>query len=122
MALHPTIARVTDRIVANSRDSRQHYLDLMEREGDARGVRQRIFVVHVERAEHAVKLMVDADRARQRVDGFMAVQQQAVDAVLGQQRGGGDAVFRGTQHSLRDVRGHSVCEGLPFRRLGPEAD
>jgi phosphogluconate dehydratase len=32
--LHPTIARVTQRIVERSKDSRRRYLDLMEREGD----------------------------------------------------------------------------------------
>ena len=32
--LHPTVARVTERIVQRSRDSRRRYLDLMEREGD----------------------------------------------------------------------------------------
>ena len=32
--LHPTIARVTERIIERSKDSRQRYLDLMEREGD----------------------------------------------------------------------------------------
>ena len=32
--LHPTIARVTERIVERSKDSRTRYLDLMEREGD----------------------------------------------------------------------------------------
>lgn len=32
--LHPTIARVTDRIIANSRDSRRRYLDLIAREGE----------------------------------------------------------------------------------------
>jgi phosphogluconate dehydratase len=35
--LHPTIARVTDRIIANSRDSRRRYLDLIAREGE-RGI------------------------------------------------------------------------------------
>jgi phosphogluconate dehydratase len=33
-ALHPVVARVTERIAAKSRDSRRRYLDLMEREGD----------------------------------------------------------------------------------------
>jgi phosphogluconate dehydratase len=37
--LHPAIARVTERIVERSRDSRRRYLDLMEREGAARGDR-----------------------------------------------------------------------------------
>ncbi|NBC37817.1 phosphogluconate dehydratase [Novosphingobium sp. FSY-8] len=37
--LHSTIARVTARIAARSRDSRQRYLDLMAREGDAHGDR-----------------------------------------------------------------------------------
>ncbi|MBN8500169.1 MAG: phosphogluconate dehydratase [Sphingomonadales bacterium] len=32
--LHPAIARVTDRIIARSRDSRRRYLDLMEREAE----------------------------------------------------------------------------------------
>ena len=32
--LHPTIARVTERIIANSADSRRRYLDLIAREGD----------------------------------------------------------------------------------------
>ena len=35
--LHPTIARVTDRIIANSRDSRRRYLDLIARESE-RGI------------------------------------------------------------------------------------
>jgi len=39
MTLHPTIEAVTARIVARSKLSRQRYLDLMEREGDARGDR-----------------------------------------------------------------------------------
>ena len=33
--LHPTIARVTNRIIANSRDGRRRYLDLIARERDA---------------------------------------------------------------------------------------
>jgi len=33
--LHPIIARVTDRIIANSRDGRRRYLDLIARERDA---------------------------------------------------------------------------------------
>lgn len=33
-ALHPTVARVTERIVERSRESRRRYLDLMEREGE----------------------------------------------------------------------------------------
>jgi phosphogluconate dehydratase len=33
-SLHPTIARVTDRIIANSRDSRRRYLDMIAREGE----------------------------------------------------------------------------------------
>ena len=33
-SLHPTIARVTDRIVERSRDSRRRYLELMEIEGE----------------------------------------------------------------------------------------
>ena len=32
--LHPAIARVTDRIIARSRDSRRRYLDLMDREAE----------------------------------------------------------------------------------------
>ena len=39
MNLHPAIAKVTDRIIARSRQGRVRYLDLMEREGDARGNR-----------------------------------------------------------------------------------
>ncbi|WP_206069531.1 phosphogluconate dehydratase [Novosphingobium olei] len=35
MALHPTVAKVTDRIVARSRDSRAAYLDLIARQRDA---------------------------------------------------------------------------------------
>ncbi|NKJ41886.1 phosphogluconate dehydratase [Novosphingobium sp. SG720] len=35
MALHPTLAKVTDRIVARSRDSRAAYLDLIDRARDA---------------------------------------------------------------------------------------
>jgi phosphogluconate dehydratase len=38
-ALNPAVARVTERIVANSRDSRRRYLDLMEHEGDRHGDR-----------------------------------------------------------------------------------
>jgi len=34
MSLHPTVDRVTDRIVQRSRDSRRRYLDLMEAEGE----------------------------------------------------------------------------------------
>lgn len=34
MALHPTVAKVTDRIIARSRDSRSAYLDLMARAQD----------------------------------------------------------------------------------------
>ncbi|WP_225206168.1 phosphogluconate dehydratase [Novosphingobium huizhouense] len=35
MALHPTVAKVTDRIIARSRDSRAAYLDLIARQRDA---------------------------------------------------------------------------------------
>ena len=35
MALHPTVAKVTDRIVARSRDTRAAYLDLIDRARDA---------------------------------------------------------------------------------------
>ncbi|UVI40574.1 phosphogluconate dehydratase [Qipengyuania spongiae] len=35
MTLHPVLARVTDRIVERSRDSRRRYLDLIERQRDA---------------------------------------------------------------------------------------
>ena len=35
MTLHPTVARVTDRIVERSRDGRRRYLDLIERQRDA---------------------------------------------------------------------------------------
>ncbi len=34
MTLHPTIARVTDRIIERSRDSRRRYLELMDAEGE----------------------------------------------------------------------------------------
>ncbi len=34
MTLHPTIARVTDRIIERSRDSRRRYLELMDLEGE----------------------------------------------------------------------------------------
>ncbi len=37
--LHPAIARVTDRIIAKSKDSRQRYLDMTQREGDKHGSR-----------------------------------------------------------------------------------
>ncbi len=40
MTLHPTLARVTDRIIEKSRGSRQRYLDLMAREGDRHGDRE----------------------------------------------------------------------------------
>ncbi|WP_298197064.1 phosphogluconate dehydratase [Novosphingobium sp.] len=40
MTLHPTLARVTDRIIEKSKASRQHYLDLMAREGDRHGDRE----------------------------------------------------------------------------------
>ena len=40
MTLHPTLARVTDRIIEKSRASRQRYLDLMAREGDRHGDRE----------------------------------------------------------------------------------
>lgn len=35
MAMHPTVAKVTDRIIARSRDSRSAYLDLIARQRDA---------------------------------------------------------------------------------------
>ncbi len=38
-SLNPAVARVTERIVARSRDSRQRYLDLMDREADKHGNR-----------------------------------------------------------------------------------
>ena len=38
-ALHPAVARVTERITARSRTSRRRYLDLMEREADKHGDR-----------------------------------------------------------------------------------
>ena len=38
--LDPAVARVTDRIIARSRDGRQRYLDLMEREADRHGGRE----------------------------------------------------------------------------------
>ena len=38
--LHPAIARVTQRIIDKSKDSRRRYLDLMEREGDKHGNRE----------------------------------------------------------------------------------
>ena len=34
MTLHPTIARVTDRIIERSRDCRRRYLELMDLEGE----------------------------------------------------------------------------------------
>ena len=37
--LHPTIERVTARIIAKSKDTRRRYLDLMEREGERHGDR-----------------------------------------------------------------------------------
>ncbi|MFA7584972.1 MAG: dihydroxy-acid dehydratase, partial [Novosphingobium sp.] len=37
--LHPTIERVTARVIDRSRHTRQHYLDLMAREGDRHGSR-----------------------------------------------------------------------------------
>lgn len=40
MTLHPTLARVTDRIIERSRPGRQRYLDLMQREGDRHGSRE----------------------------------------------------------------------------------
>ncbi|MBC2670770.1 phosphogluconate dehydratase [Novosphingobium piscinae] len=40
MTLHPTLARVTDRIIEKSKASRQRYLDLMAREGDRHGDRE----------------------------------------------------------------------------------
>jgi len=39
-SLHPAIARVTDRIVERSRESRRRYLDLMDREGERHGSRE----------------------------------------------------------------------------------
>ena len=39
--LHPTVARITDRIVARSAPGRRRYLDLMDREGDAHARRTR---------------------------------------------------------------------------------
>ena len=38
--LNPTVARVTERIVARSKDSRRRYLDLMDREGERHGSRE----------------------------------------------------------------------------------
>jgi phosphogluconate dehydratase len=35
MALHPTVAKVTDRIIARSRDTRAAYLDLIDRAREA---------------------------------------------------------------------------------------
>ena len=40
MTLHPTLARVTDRIIEKSKASRQRYLDLMQREADRHGDRE----------------------------------------------------------------------------------
>lgn len=40
MTLHPTLARVTDRIIEKSRPTRQRYLDLMAREGERHGDRE----------------------------------------------------------------------------------
>jgi phosphogluconate dehydratase len=37
--LHPAIERVTQRIIEKSKDSRRHYLELMDREGDRHGSR-----------------------------------------------------------------------------------
>ena len=37
--LHPAVARVTERVIANSRATRQRYLDLMDREGERHGDR-----------------------------------------------------------------------------------
>jgi len=37
--LHPAVARVTERIIEKSKDSRSRYLDLMDREGDKHGDR-----------------------------------------------------------------------------------
>jgi phosphogluconate dehydratase len=39
--LHPTVAKVTERIIENSRDSRRRYLDLIEREGERHADRNR---------------------------------------------------------------------------------
>ena len=39
MTLHPTIESVTARIIERSRESRRHYLDLMDREGERHGDR-----------------------------------------------------------------------------------
>ena len=39
--LDPRIARVTERIVGNSRESRQRYLDLMDEEGERHADRNR---------------------------------------------------------------------------------
>ncbi|MEY4159765.1 MAG: hypothetical protein RLZZ136_386, partial [Pseudomonadota bacterium] len=39
MTLNPVIARVTQRIITNSKDTRTRYLDLMERESDQHGNR-----------------------------------------------------------------------------------
>ena len=35
MSLHPTLAKVTDRIIERSKDSRRRYLDLIDRQHEA---------------------------------------------------------------------------------------
>ena len=66
-------------------------------------------VAHAQAGQDAVDLVVGVHRPRQRVGSFMAVQHQALDAVLGQQRGGGDAGRAGTdddyRHEVRKRRG-----------------
>ena len=41
--LHPTVERVTARVIEKSRETRRRYLDLMEREGERHGDRRAEF-------------------------------------------------------------------------------
>lgn len=64
--LHPVIAQVTDRIVAKSRASRQAYLDLIAREGDAGVARPRLScgnLAHGFAAAEGDKAMIKSGRA-----------------------------------------------------------
>ena len=74
------------------------------------GVRGEL-VADAQPGQDAVDLVVGVHRPRQRIGGFMAVQHQAVNAVLRQQRRGGDAGRAGTdddhRHELRH-RGRRV--------------
>ena len=64
--LHPAIARVTDRIIERSRESRRRYLDLMDREGERHGKRSFLScsnLAHGFAAAESDKTSIQAGRA-----------------------------------------------------------